>query len=186
MFRRQPPRRLARRRPGGGPLEVKVIQALRRAHRLMENGQVAQAFPIFKRLADGAAQRGMPLKAAPLYFQAARARLEMGSAQDAVELARRAIQLLAQAGQIERIRTVLPRLIKALEEKGFYSEAVLLRAEAAALLGAEDKADLPFSQRGILPAKCPSCNGPVRSDEVDWVDENSAECVYCGSVIQTE
>ena len=186
MFRRRPPRRFPRRRPGVGPLEAKVMQALRRAHRLMEKGQYEQAFPVFKRLADGAAQRGMPLKAAPLYFQAARARLEMGGAQDAVALARRGIQLLVQAGQAERIRTVLPRLTKALEEKGFHDDAVVLRAETAALLGGEQKVDPASTPRGTLPAKCPSCSGPVRSDEVDWIDESSAECVYCGSVIQTE
>jgi hypothetical protein len=152
----------------------------------MDSGQAAQAFPIFKRLADGAAQRGMPLRAAPLYFRAARARLEMGGAQDAVELARNGIQLLAQAGRIERIRTVLPLLIKALEERGFYGEAVLLRAEAAALLGGEPKVDPLLSRSALLPAKCPLCGGPVHSDEVDWINEHDAKCVYCGSLIRTE
>jgi hypothetical protein len=186
MFRRRPPRRFARRRPGAGSVEAKGMKALRLAHRLMESGQYAQAFPVFKRLADGAAQRGLLLRAAPLYFQAAHARLEMGGAQDAVELARCGIQVLVQAGQIERIRTVLPRLTRALEVKGFYNEAVFLRAETAALLGGERRVDPPVIRRGTLPGKCPSCNGPVRSDEVTWIDENHAECVYCGSVIDTD
>jgi hypothetical protein len=38
--------------------------------------------------------------------------------------------------------------------------------------------------RRALPAKCPHCAGAVRSDEVDWIDDASAECLYCGGVIQ--
>jgi hypothetical protein len=162
------------------------MQGLRRAHRFMESGQVDQAFPIFKRLADGAAQRGMLLRAAPLYFQAARARLEMGGAREATEFARRGLQLLVQAGRIERARAALSRLTKTLEEKGFQNQAVTLRAELAALLGGGYEVTPSSDRRGSLPPKCPSCNGPVRSDEVDWIGDSSAECVYCGSAIQVE
>ena len=48
------------------------------------------------------------------------------------------------------------------------------------------KAEAPPPQRGTLPPNCPSCNAPARADEVDWIDVNSAECVYCGSVIHTQ
>jgi hypothetical protein len=156
---------------------------LRRANRLMENGQYAQAYPLLRRLAEGAARHGMPVRAANLYLRAARARLEMGGAQDAVELARRAIQLLISAGQTERLRTLLPRMIDELERRGHREQAVALRAEMTALLGgAEPGAVAP--ERGALPPKCPSCNGPVRTDEVTWIDVRSAECAYCGSTIQ--
>ena len=36
-----------------------------------------------------------------------------------------------------------------------------------------------------LPAECPNCAGPVRSDEVEWIDAVSAACTYCGSVLHT-
>ena len=64
--------------PGGIP---PALRALRQAHRLMDAGQYAQAYPILKRLADGAVKRGRPGRAAALYVRAARARLEMGSGQ---------------------------------------------------------------------------------------------------------
>jgi hypothetical protein len=152
----------------------------------METGQYEQAYPLLKRLADGAMQHGMPVRAANLYLQAARARLEMGSAQDAVDLTRRAISLLAKVGQVERLRRLLPRVVKALEKRGHYDQAVALRAEITALLGSAEAAAPSPPQRGTLPANCPSCNAPARADEVDWIDNDSAECVYCGSVIRTE
>lgn len=34
-----------------------------------------------------------------------------------------------------------------------------------------------------LPADCPRCGAPVRSDEVEWIDDTSVECAYCGGVI---
>ncbi len=127
----------------------------------------------------------MPVRAANLHVQAARARLEMGNADDAAALARRAIGLLVNAGQGERAAVLLPRMIQALEDKGYHDHAVALRAEVKALSGSALQA-AALSRRGTLPTRCPSCNGPVRSDEVTWIDNQSAQCVYCGSVIRAE
>ena len=190
MARRRPLRRppLRRRRPmrrlAAGPREA-ALRMLRRANHLMETGQYEQAYPLLKQLAEGAERLGMPVRAANLYLQAARARLEMGDAQAAVDLARRAIQLLDRSGQVDRLRRPLPRLVEELERRGHHDQAVALRAEITALLGGAE-AEAPPPQRGTLPPNCPSCNAPARADEVDWIDDNSAECVYCGSVIQTE
>jgi len=171
--------------PGPKPLEVRAIQALRRAHRMMEMGEFEQALAIFLRLAEGAVRLGMPLRAAPLYVQAAHARLEMGNAAEAVELAQRGIRLLAQAGRVERVRAITQQLIGLLEERGFYEQAVALRAEVTALLGNAQPSGT-ITQRGQLPTRCPACNGPVRADQVEWVDAYSAVCAFCGSTIQCE
>ena len=37
--------------------------------------------------------------------------------------------------------------------------------------------------RGRLPAQCPSCTAPLRSDEVEWVEDDRATCTYCGSIV---
>jgi tetratricopeptide (TPR) repeat protein len=184
MFRRRPPRRPLRRPGMVGPRRA-PLRALRQAHRLLETGQYAQAYPILKRLADGAGQRGMRARAANLYAHAAHARLEMGNADDAAALARRAIRLLVDAGQGERAAVLLPRMIQALEDKGYHDHAVALRAEVKALSGSAPQA-APPSRRGTLPTRCPSCNAPVRSDEVTWIDNQSAQCLYCASVIRAE
>jgi hypothetical protein len=151
----------------------------------MEAERFEQAYPLLKRLADGAAEHGMSLRATSLYLRAARARLEMGSASDALYLAQRAIALLHQAGRSERVRHLLPVLIDELEKRGYHEQAVELRAEMRALTGPGESAS-PKKARGSLPSKCPACGGPVRADEVDWIDGLTAECPYCGSTVQAE
>ena len=184
MFRPRLPRRPAIRAAAARRAHP-ALRVLRQANRLFEQGQYAQAYPIFRRLAEGADEQGMPIQAANLYVQAARARVEMGSAADAVMLARRAIQLLVGAGRRERVSVLFPGLIERLEEKGYREQAVDLRAEVAALLGAVRPATSSVL-RGMLPPKCPSCGATARADEVTWIDDRSAECCYCGSVIQAE
>jgi hypothetical protein len=159
-----------------------ALRALRQAHRLMEAGRYAQAYPVFKRLGDGAARREMSVRAAHLYVQAAHARLEMGGAQDATALAQHAIRLLAGAGRVDRAARLLPRLIQSLKEQGYHDLAVSLRAEIAALSGVQTRS--VAEHQGTLPARCPSCNGPLRSEEADWIDGQSAACASCGSVVR--
>jgi len=183
MFRRRPLRRRPPRRPPPGGPRRATLQMLRRANRLMEAGQYAQAYPLLKRLAEGAARHGMPVRAANLTLRAARARLEMGSAADAVDLVRQAIQWLIAAGQAERLRGLLPRMVKELERHGYTNEAVALRAEMSALLGGTGM-PAPEARRGTLPTQCPSCSGPVHAGQVTWIDDQSAECAYCGSTIR--
>jgi hypothetical protein len=132
----------------------------------------------------------MPLQAAALYAQAARARIEMAApgsqnaAWDAVALGQRTLHLLAGAGRTARAHALLARLLNALERRAYHEQAVTLRAEGAALLGARPPtADTP---QAALPTTCPSCNAPLRSDEVEWIDAQSAECAYCGSVVRAQ
>jgi hypothetical protein len=130
----------------------------------------------------------MPVQAATLYTQAARARIEMAppnsahAAWDAVALGQRALHLLAGAGQTARAQSLLARMLQALERRNYYEQAVELRAEGTALLGAQKRES--HTPHAALPAKCPSCNAPLRPDQVEWIDAQSAECAYCGSVIR--
>ena len=186
MFRRprRPPPMRPRVRRGPLPRRDAALRMLRRANRLMESGQYAQAYPLFKRLAEGAVRHGMPVRAANLYLRSAHARLEMGGAQDAVAMARQAMHLLMGVGQTEKVRMVQV-LVDALEEKGYHDEAVNLRAELNALAGGEVVTQVARG-RGTLPTSCPSCGGPLRADDVTWIDDHSAECPYCGSAVRAE
>ncbi|HUT17799.1 MAG TPA: hypothetical protein VM366_01465 [Anaerolineae bacterium] len=175
---------MIRHRPRRGPGHA-ALQMLRRAHHLMESGQFAQAYPLLRRLADVAVQRDMPVRAAHLYLRAAHARLEMGGPEDAFDLARRAIRLLLDAGQVARLGGLVPRMVEALEQKGYHPQAVALRAEARSLLGLSAEQP-PVPSPGRLPTRCPSCSAPVRADEVTWVAGRSAECAYCGTALRTE
>ena len=39
----------------------------------------------------------------------------------------------------------------------------------------------PIHRADLLPADCPQCGGPVRSQEVRWTGKQSAACAWCGS-----
>jgi hypothetical protein len=189
----------SRRSHGGTPRDATARtestgRALRRANRQIERGQYAQAYPALKRLADGAAQSDMPVRAGALYAQAARARVQMAApgahsaAWDAVALGQRALHLLAGAGRNALAHALLARMLGLLERKHYYEQAVDLRAEGTALLGAKPRAAAArdVAQRPALPAKCPSCQTPLRADELEWIDAQRAECVYCGAVVRAE
>jgi hypothetical protein len=38
----------------------------------------------------------------------------------------------------------------------------------------------------VLPTNCHGCGAPLHGDEVEWTDENTAECPYCGSAVRSE
>jgi hypothetical protein len=41
----------------------------------------------------------------------------------------------------------------------------------------------PVHRTELLPAACPNCGGPARSNEVKWIGPQSAACAYCGSTL---
>lgn len=190
--------RFSPRRPRPRPRQV-----LARADRLFDQGKFSEAAPIFERLAKGAAQRRMPDRAGDLYLRSARCHLEMGNAALAVERGKRALRLFGRAGRVGKIERLLPKIVDALQEKGHEDEAAALQQEVEARLaeappgrrpppfdklrtppGARPAAARPMPRRGELPAKCPACGAPIKPDEVTWLDPDSAECPYCGSVLK--
>jgi hypothetical protein len=156
---------------------------LRRANRLMEERRYAQAYPLLRRVADGAAQRDTPVRAAHLYLRAAHARLEMGGPSDALALARRAIYLLTDAGQGERLRVLLPPMIESLRAHGYHEEAIGLRAEMRSLTGGPGGAPPP-AHRAALPSHCPACGTPVHTDAAPLAGTQRPKCAYCGMPVQ--
>ena len=133
------------------------------------------------------------------YLQSARCHLEMGQAAVAVERGKGALRLFGRAGLFGKIERLMPRIVKALQEKGYDAEAEALRQEVEARL-----AEIPPERRAPpgarpagwphtarprarreLPAKCSACGGPVKPDDVTWLDPQSAEYPYCGSVLKT-
>jgi len=44
--------------------------------------------------------------------------------------------------------------------------------------------DSRASQLSRLPGNCPNCGAPVRTREVDWVEESIVECAYCGTPLR--
>lgn len=181
------------------PRRPRPRQMLMRATQLFDQGEFAEAAPIFERLAEGAAERGMLNRAGDLYLQSARCYLEARKVTLAVERGKQALHLFGRAGLFGKIERLMPRMVEALREKGYQAEAEALQQEVEARLaeipperrappGARPAA-WPFAARGMarreLPAKCSACGGPVKPDDVTWLDPQTAECPYCGSVLKT-
>lgn len=186
MFRPNRPPRFGRR-PAQRPLAQLALQALNQAHRLMAAGQFPQAAERFSQLSQGAQRLGRLQQAANLQAQAGLAWAEAGQAEPALSAGRAALQAFLALNMRPRFQGYLANLSATLRARGLVTAADQLEAEFSSHLSprpttpAEQPAAL---SRARLPSVCPQCGAPVRSDEVEWIDEYSAECAFCGAVIQ--
>jgi hypothetical protein len=99
---------------------------------------------------------------------------------------KRGLELLSQGRLFLRLHRVRRRLINELHERGLVKEAAEIEVwtmspEADAVETAVQESP---TKRPHLPTHCPSCGAAVRPDEVEWLDEATAECAYCGSPIR--
>ena len=181
MFRRSPGR------PLRGQLAGEVPPALRRANELMATGQNAEAAEIFEQFAKAAEARGGP-RAPWLFLQAGRARVRAKQGPAAMALFRQSLTLFQTRGQPVQLANAGMQVMEILNRHGLKAEMVEIGAFLkTANPGGVPTASAPAPQkRPLLPTTCPGCGGPIRSDEVEWVDDMTAECPYCGSAVRAE
>jgi hypothetical protein len=179
MFRPRPFRR--------GRVGPRVQQALR----LLADGRYAEAGNLFGELADRARDNGHPLRSAQLAVQAARACLQSGDGNTAALRAQHAAQQFIAGGRPGRAASMIRNIASALRARGFDTQAQALEQDAQARLAAIglslERVPLEPAPQivGALPATCPQCGGPLRADDVEWINSTSAECSYCGSTVAT-
>ena len=175
MFRRQIRKTLAQ--------EVPPI--LQEANFAFDKGEYGRAAELFERMAETASARGGPR--APLYYlQAGRARVLAGQTALGMPSLKQGLELLSQQRLFLRLHRARRRLINELRERGLAEEAAEIEAwmtipEASA---SETESSEAQAKRPVLPTHCLSCGAAVRPDEVEWLDEVTAECDYCGSPIR--
>jgi hypothetical protein len=172
---------------GRGRVGPRVQQALR----LLADGRYAEAGKLLGELADRARDNGHPLRSAQLGVQAARACLQSGDGNTAALYAQHAVQEFIAAGRPGRAVRVVRNMAGALRSRSFDTQAHALEQDAQARLAAIglslDRVALePAPQiQGALPPTCSQCGGPLRADDVEWINATSAECPYCGSTVTT-
>ena len=180
MFRRRAGRPL---RGFQGPA---VPPLLRRAHRMMAAGDYADAAAAFHDLARKAEDR-FPERAPMLYLEAGRASVLAEQAKQGVSHFRSGLTLLATQQRFQRLQTIGSRIVDELRERGLSAEADEIAELLKNNLPAKIKADSSVpAKRGTLPTHCPSCGAAIRLNEVDWLDDVTAECDYCGSPVRSE
>ncbi len=162
-----------------------ALDTLAAAHQLLLENKPVEAAALFAQLAQRAEKNDHLRRAANLHAQAAHAYVNGKQEQAALAQGRRALTLFAQLGMSERTTNFHANLTRRMRAKGMQVSADTLDGEfggqVSALEGQTPQASA--NPRGRLPSNCPQCGGPLRGDEVDWIDARSAECPFCGSVI---
>ncbi|RME87704.1 MAG: hypothetical protein D6770_08745 [Anaerolineae bacterium] len=173
------------RRLFGAP--PRVPPALRRANAWMAAGEYLAAAEAFERLARGAETRRLP-RAPHLYLRAGQARILAGETAQGMEHIRYGLEMLAARGQWPALHRIGRRVVRELNERGLNAEAQQIETYLEETLP-EMPAGTPMSaarRKVTLPTHCPACGGPLRPDEVEWLDDVTAECAYCGSPVRGE
>jgi hypothetical protein len=159
-----------------------VPPVLQEANFVFDKGEYGRAAELFEQIARTAAARGGP-RAALFHLQAGRARILAGQTGLGLPSLRSGLELLAQRGQILKLQRVGRRIVSELNERGLKAEASQIEdwLKTAAPGGPSPNVS---PQRPPLPTHCPSCGAALRPDEVEWLDEMTAECEYCGSPVR--
>lgn len=166
-------------------------QMLQHANALMAAGQPGEAAGLYDQLAQMAEARAMPKRAAQLNVQAARAWLAAGDPDAAAARARRGLGAFIALGYGARVAQLLPEVVARLREHGYTQVAAELERDMQAQLSragidaaAVRQMDMSAPRHASLPGQCPDCGGPLRSNEIEWIDATSAECPYCGTIVK--
>jgi hypothetical protein len=184
MFRRRP-LGLRRRRPIN-----KTNFRLRQAHQLMEAGQYLRAAAIFDEMAQGALRLQIP-RAPFLFIQAGRGYILGGDPAKGYKLIIQGLDLLAQSARWVDLQRISQRVIDEFDERGFDKESQAvkdwltdLRKKYPEIL--KTKTALNSKEHPILPTHCPQCGGTLDPRTVNWLDDMTAECLYCGSSVRAD
>lgn len=153
---------------------------------MMDEGNYGEASLAFYDLAKKAEEL-FPERAPFLYIEAGHAALLGGDGKKAVTHFRSGLTLLATQQRYHRVRRAGERIIDGLRSHGFKAEAEEIASVIQGNLPASaDILTEPPRKQAILPTHCPSCGAAVRPDEVDWLDDITVECDYCGSPVRAE
>lgn len=181
MFRRRAQRiirRMARRED--------IPPVLQQANQMLANGDYKNAAEAFHTLAK-TAEESFPHRAPFLYIEAGRAAILSGGTKSGMADLRRGLTILASQRRFTRLQILGQRIVNELQARGLNAEADEIVNLLTGNLPAEAPAETTAPEkRPILPTHCPSCGAAVKPDEVEWLDEITAECSYCGSPVRDE
>ena len=184
MFRRKGFRS---RRIEIGPAPHPLLQ---RANELMAIQDFSGAAQAFEELAQRTLVHEGP--AAPyLYTQAGLARIQAGQVTLGMEYIQKALTIFAERGEWLRFhrnrRRISGELYRLrLEREGNFIASYQSGDISSDIDGSFEESKPARSPIMRLPTKCMSCGASLRSDEVDWIDDTSAECPYCGSLVRSQ
>jgi tetratricopeptide (TPR) repeat protein len=157
-----------------------IDQELSKAILLFNQGQYAEAGAIFERIAEIAAARNGP-RAPRFFLEAGRALFHARQPERALQLLERGWKLALANGRLGLLTRVGPGLSAEIGQLGYADQARGIQSWLAKIPAAPLPMSATATKRPELPLKCPSCGAPVRPNEVEWLDEQTAECDFCGN-----
>lgn len=78
------------------------------------------------------------------------------------------------------------RIVNELQARGLNIEADEIKILLGGNLPITPTKTASPQKRPVLPTHCPACGAAVKPDEVEWLDDITAECAYCGSPVRDE
>jgi hypothetical protein len=169
-------------------MRPEIPPMLQRAHELMAAGNYPAAAEAFEKLASRAETNQRP-RAGQLYLQAGRACILAGQKEVGFGHLKHGLEWMAGLGAPEPLARMGNRVVRELNEHGMKTEAQAiadwLKSNLPAGPAAPGAASAP-ARKPILPTRCPGCGGPIDAEDVEWTDEVTAECNWCGSPVRAE
>jgi hypothetical protein len=156
------------------------------ANELVAQGKPGQAAPLFAKLAE-VASANHPRRAANLHAQAAHAFADTQQGPAALIQAQAALRLFLKQKMIQRTPVFYANITRKLNHKGMKNIADALISEFGSRVAA-----IPVTpgfggqKHGVVPTNCPKCGGPIHGERAKWVDLNTVECEYCGTLVRSE
>lgn len=160
---------------------------LQEANLAFDKGEFGRAAELYERIAEKADARGGP-RAPLLHLQAGRARILAGQAALGIPSLKRGLALLAERQKYQRLFNMKTRILGELRSRGLTDEAADIEAwfKTIAPSASESETLSPKGKKPLLPTHCPHCGAALRPDEVEWLDDVTAECGYCGSPVRED
>ena len=161
------------------------MKTLKRANLLLNTGKADEAAPLFAQVASKMEKEGIQRRAANLHARAALGYAEGQNETAILAHAQKALRVFTQMQMVWRAPAFYQTITRLLETRKMPKAVNTLRSEFSqpiVILMGEARKE-PALSTTPLPAACPGCNAPMRSDEVDWINPHSAECDYCGTVM---
>ncbi len=172
--------------PAGGRKQVHPF--LVRANEQMQAGQYTEAAASFSRIAE--VVRGREGPRAPFFFlRAGYCYVLAGLTDEGMTCIRQGLGLLAGKGRWAELQRFGPVVVEQLKEKGLTEQAASISDWISTTLAGKavgNPAAPTITKQPLLPTRCPSCGATVNSMEVTWLDDRTAECVYCGGPVRAE
>jgi len=178
-------RRLMRQGQQANQLNPEQMALLVNANQLLTAGKPAEAAPLLAQLAAELEKQQHPRRAANVYARAAHAFADAQNEAGALAQARKALTLFLQYRMVQRAPVFFANILRKMKAHNMNNAASAIQKEYGGQVGVAPAESLaaPSARRGLLPTQCPKCGAPVGAD-VNWVDEYTAECDYCGTLLR--